>query len=348
MRNVIVSNSIDTTISKNKSLKLKFIAALFIILTHIFPKVGTYKNLRYIPLFYIGKYPIEQHIGSFSGICVGIFVFLSGYGLYVSSKENINYKYIIRRIIKLYINYWIITLIFFSIGKFMGVYKFELKEFVLNLLALNTTYNHPAWFLRLYVMLMLIYPKIVKKIDSYNKFTIIKLSFVMNIVGMVITKLYYMCGTNIIIVDLLAITLGGQFLFTLGIVVAKYSIFNKLFEKLGNNKLVYYNLLVIITIAIIMTIEIPIIGQILKLILIPIFIFVIANIISEKIYINELYKHSTNIWLIHAFFYDYLFADIVYSVNYSILIFVLLVALCLISSYIIYSLCYLIFTIIKL
>ena len=29
-----------TTISKNKSSTLKFIAALFIILTHIFPKVG--------------------------------------------------------------------------------------------------------------------------------------------------------------------------------------------------------------------------------------------------------------------------------------------------------------------
>lgn len=31
---------LDITISKNKSLALKFIASLFIVLTHILPKVG--------------------------------------------------------------------------------------------------------------------------------------------------------------------------------------------------------------------------------------------------------------------------------------------------------------------
>lgn len=160
----------DTIISKNKSLSLKFIASIFIVLTHIFPKVGQVDTLKYIPLFYWNGYPIEQYIGSLSGICVGMFTFLSGYGLYISYNKNIKYKEIFKKISKLYINYWIIILIFFPIGLYMGIYKFEIKEFILNLLALRTSYNHPAWFLRLYVILILIYPMLIKIVDRYNKY----------------------------------------------------------------------------------------------------------------------------------------------------------------------------------
>ena len=94
----------------------------------------------------------------------------------------------------------------------MGIYKFELKEFILNLLGLNTTYNHPAWFLRLYVMLLLIYPIIIKIVNSYNRHIITTISFIINMIGMLITKIYYMSGINSIIIDLIA---------------AKYAIFNK-------------------------------------------------------------------------------------------------------------------------
>lgn len=106
----------DTTITKNKSLSLKFIASIFIILTHIFKKSEQIDNLKYISIFKIGKYPIEQYVGSFAGICVGMFIFLSGYGLYLSYDGSLNYRDILKRIFKIYINYWVILLIFFPIG----------------------------------------------------------------------------------------------------------------------------------------------------------------------------------------------------------------------------------------
>lgn len=111
----------DKTITKNKSLSIKFLAAIFIILTHIFPKVGNDKNLRYISILKIGKYTIEQYIGSFAGICVGIFIFISGYGLYVSYDRKLTYRDIIKRIFKIYINYWVILLIFFPIDIYGGI-----------------------------------------------------------------------------------------------------------------------------------------------------------------------------------------------------------------------------------
>ena len=78
-----------------------------------------------------------------------------------------------------------------------------------------------------------------------------------------------------------------------------------------------------------------VIVEISKLILIPIFIFVLTNILREDIPRRRLGKHSTSIWFLHAFFYDYLFSDIVYADKYSILVFICLMILCLASSYIV-------------
>lgn len=217
----------------------------------------------------------------------------------------------------------------------MGIYKFEIKEFILNLLALRTSYNHPAWFLRLYVILILIYPMLIKIVNRYNKNIVIIISFITNIIGMIMTKLYYISGSNSIVIDLISIFLGGQFLFLSGIIVSKYAIFNKVKEKIGDSKVKYYSMFLIITILIVTVIDISVIGEISKLILIPIFIFTLSNIISEDIFISRLGKYSTNIWLIHAFFYDYLFSDIVYAPKYSILIFLNLIILCLFVSYLI-------------
>ncbi|MDZ5040761.1 hypothetical protein GNF29_10980 [Clostridium perfringens] len=159
------------------------------------------------------------------------------------------------------------------IGMYMGVYKFEIKDFILNILGLRTSYNHPAWFLRLYVMLLIVYPMLIKLINRYNKNTILVVSFITNIIGIIITKIYYMSGKENIIIDLISILLGGQFLFIFGIIIAKYGIFDKVNSKIRNNKILYYILFIIIVILITVMIDISVIGEISKFILIPIFIF---------------------------------------------------------------------------
>ena len=46
-------------------------------------------------------------------------------------------------------------------------------------------------------------------------------------------------------------------------------------------------------------------------------------------------KHSTNIWLIHMFFYLYLFKDFVYVAKYPLAILALMLVICIGCSYII-------------
>ena len=65
----------------------------------------------------------------------------------------------------------------------------------------------------------------------------------------------------------------------------------------------------------------------------------VFNLIDKPKWINRLFNylgdHSTNIWLIHMFFYMIYFKDLVYGAKYSFLIFSWLIILCLVSSYIV-------------
>lgn len=65
----------------------------------------------------------------------------------------------------------------------------------------------------------------------------------------------------------------------------------------------------------------------------------VFNLMEKPKWINRLLdylgNHSTNMWLIHMFFYMIYFKDLVYGVKYSFLIFPWLIILCLISSYIV-------------
>lgn len=54
--------------------------------------------------------------------------------------------------------------------------------------------------------------------------------------------------------------------------------------------------------------------------------------ITEKVF-TFLGTHSTNIWLIHMFFYLYMFPGLVFSAKYPVLILLYLLAICVAFSY---------------
>ena len=315
----------DTYITKDKSKSLKFIAVILMVMLHTFAYPDRIKNVDFISIYKLnGQIPIEYYLSKFGEICVGIFLFLSGYGLYIQYKDECNMRKNFERILKLYINYWIVIAIFIPIGLFMGIYKLNIKELVLTITALKPAYNGEWWFITLYIMFVLMYPLIIKIVNNNNKNKILFISFITNIVGFIGTKLTYILGYSNLILELITILLGGQFLFILGIVVAKYSLFDKLSIRINENR----KMTIVVTLFTFIVINIPIIGEISKLILIPIFIFVLVNMIKEQSILSNLGKHSTNIWLTHSFFCYYLFQDIAFMPKYSLLI---LIWICVLS-----------------
>lgn len=329
-------NAYDKLISKNKSKSLKFIAVILMVILHTFAFPDRIKEVEFISIYNInGNIPIEFYLARFGELCVGMFLFLSGYGLYIQYKDNPNIKNIFKRILKLYINYWIVGVIFIPIGVYLGIYKLNIKKLFFTITALKPNYNSEWWFITLYIMLVLLYPIIIKYINKYNKNKILIISFIINIIGLIGTKMTYIFGYSNLIVELLTILLGGEFLFLLGIIVAKYSLFDKLNSKINRSRTFYYLMTVFMIFISFVFINISIIGEIAKLILIPIFIFVLSNIINEKSILSYLGQHSTNIWLTHSFFCYYLFQDLAFMPKYPLLVLIWICILSIACSFII-------------
>lgn len=128
---------------------------------------------------------LVNQIGIFSKLCVAVFVFVSGYGLAISTPKGIKLKdFYWHRFKKLYLNYWFIWLLFVPIGIFVfgrtftdaygehvalrGVLDFFglLKFFGVD------SYNPSWWFYSCIILLYLVFPLLNRFIFKIPYFVI--------------------------------------------------------------------------------------------------------------------------------------------------------------------------------
>ena len=126
------------------------------------------------------------------------------------------------------------------------------------------------------------------------------------------------------------------FPYIIGAIFAYKKIYSKLYTVV--NKFKYKNIIIIALISL-MIIAHGIVQTLFVAVFTGIVFICVFNLIDKPKWINRLFNylgdHSTNIWLIHMFFYMIYFKDLVYGVKYSFIIFPWLVILCLGSSYIV-------------
>lgn len=170
--------------TKNDTAIVKGIAIIFMFMHHLFAFPDRIKDgASYISLFSISGTNMEFLIGTFGKICVAMFLFLSGFGIYkkiTDNREN-TISVIFKQLNGLYINYWIIFIIFVPIGFFVGIREFKFFELFDNLIGYNSTYNGEWWFFQLYVLTMLTFPitiKIVRNSSVISIFNIILINVV--------------------------------------------------------------------------------------------------------------------------------------------------------------------------
>ena len=90
----------------------KGVAILFMLLLHLFC-TKDYQGL-FTPLIIIKGVPLVYYLALFGDCCVAIYCFCSGYGLMCTYKNNPDEynKKNTKRILKLYINFWIIIFLY--------------------------------------------------------------------------------------------------------------------------------------------------------------------------------------------------------------------------------------------
>ena len=314
----------DTSITKETSLYVKAFAILLMLIHHLFAFSDRLPEGGYISLFALQGLTIEQFLGGFGKICVCIFLFLSGYGLYISYyQKEITVNSIVQRILKFYLQFWRVFTIFIPLGILLDKITFNLKDILLNALGIVSTLNGEWWFIYLYVLLVLFFPLLLKLVKHVNGGVIFSACLILVSVSSSINGYY------------LKQFLIYQVYFVMGLLVCRYAIFDRLsllLKKIRGIKWIKFGILLCSPIIYIILLKLPIIHRFTFVIVTFILIYCIAQLPLDSGLLKWIGKNSTNIWLSHSFFCYYYFKGFIYAPRYSILIVIWLLFISLIVS----------------
>lgn len=136
--------------TRQQSQMMKGVAILLMIFLHLFNQEGNVALCH--NLLFIDGTPLVL-ILSHASNPVAFFLILGGYGLYRVYEKGDKHRW--SRLAKLMIHYWIILLIFVTIGHFIrsAAYPGSFLNILSNVTGYETTYNGEMWFLLPYVIL---------------------------------------------------------------------------------------------------------------------------------------------------------------------------------------------------
>ena len=219
------------------------------------------------------------------------------------------------------------------------VYPGSIKSFILTFTAIDPAYNGAWWFLTTYIILVLVSPYINKVVAKYNVGLIMILSLGIYFIGYVQRIMVPIQTDNEIINYMLrqaALFGTSQFPYVVGVIFAE----KKLYSKISNifNKFKFKNILAMFLIML-MIVAHGFVQSLFVAVFTGVAFIVLFNLIDKPKWLDDLLeyisRHSTNMWLIHMFFYMIYFKELVFAPKYPALIFIWLVAICIAASSII-------------
>lgn len=256
---------------------------------------------------------------------VPFFLLLGGYGLYIVWQKGDKNRW--GRIIKLYIHWCIILILFVTLGSFLKPQKYpgSFIQVVENIIGYNTSYNDTVWFLLPYIILSILAPIIFKYFFKLKAFYIISITLFIHVGTSFCISRY---GSSYLFFHHfeynLLLPFHLLFNFCLGALCAKYYFFEKLKAEIHKfthkTSLIGWGGVIIIFS----------ISCIFKYNYFYAFIFIsffslIRLLNPVKTILIKLGDNSMNMWLIHAWYCYYLFKTFIYSFSNPFLIFIVLI-----------------------
>lgn len=342
--------------TKEHTMQMKGIAIIILLFHHCFLNAQRWATVPYEKLATTkgwGYYPISfapfsshtiQYLASFSKICVAMFVFMTGYGMWVSyesqKKKTTMSNYIKKRMVTLMTGFLIIfvvtEILAIPTGRFIEVYGHDFRSVVymiIDALGLAKLLGTPLfcltwWYMSLAIVLIMIFPFVHSIMEKYQ--------WIVVVASIIVPRACGFGQSTDLFRYLLAYTLGMYF--------AQHDLLARIKEKFMEQNVV---------------------GKLLSLIVSLIGLAVIIKcrqnawigwkyldfwdgfaamymIVLSYIYILNgkwivkglgfLGKHSMNIFLIHSFYRDVFFHKFTYSFYYAWLDYIVLMAISLVTS----------------
>lgn len=325
---------------KQKSIQLKGIAILMMLWYHLFYSEEVAEICT--PLFWIGNEPVAHMIAR-ACYPVTFFLILSGYGLsFLFQQGNLNLKNQFKRILRLYIHYWVVLLIFVTIGNFINPerYIIDYVHLATNITGLDCTYNGETWFLLPYAIICFLavgFMPWLFRIDNWCKMLLFVggYAFCFGAMKFFLARYIESFDSNFIFPIILqfANTIFNFFYFSLGVLLFRLINERHLFTVLHpitTNRIAVILLLLII-IAVKTQFKVTLADGIYAFLFIILFLQLPVTRLIAKI-LENIGHHSMPMWMTHTFFAVYLFPDFIYGFRYPILIFLVLVVVSYLAS----------------
>lgn len=342
--------------TKEHTMQMKGIAIIILLFHHCFLNAQRWATVPYEKLATTkgwGYYPISfapfsshtiQYLASFSKICVAMFVFMTGYGMWVSyesqKKKTTMSNYIKKRMVTLMTGFLIIfvvtEILAIPTGRFIEVYGHDFRSVVymiIDALGLAKLLGTPLfcltwWYMSLAIVLIMIFPFVHSIMEKYQ--------WVVVVASIIVPRACGFGQSTDLFRYLLAYTLGMYF--------AQHDLLARIKEKFMEQNVAGKLLSLIVSL-----IGLAVIIKCRQNAWIGwkyldfwdgfAAMYVIANsyiyILNGKWIVKGLGflgKHSMNIFLIHSFYRDVFFHEFTYSFYYAWLDYIVLMAISLVTS----------------
>ena len=311
----------NSFISKDYTSQMKGVAILMMLFLHLFNNSSRYAGM--VPLFEIDNTPLAVWLSQICTACVSMYLIMSGYGLWIVSKQGKG-KGNFRRVALLYLRVFLIALLFFPLSYFFfgGGYTLDAKHFLLSVSGIQPYFNDEWWFLFPWAVICLLSPilfKILKRLGVCKTLLIacaldLFCSWYIRKEGNVLFSLPGRYFYQIILVIRLS------FPFLIGAVAAKTGLFVKIQSMEAKGKLMLCFGMTLILLLRMFVISYGIFNPFMAL-----GICCMVMTFKPNKFLIGMGKQSTNMWLVHTFFCYYYLHDFFQYLKYPILMFVVLI-----------------------
>lgn len=332
-------------LTKQDTQMAKGMAVLGMVMLHLFCRKA---DLPYTPLIWCGELPFVYYLGLFGDLCVPVFCFCSGYAHYLmADAQKGGYR---RRLpgkaLRFLSNYWIVVVLFSILGLFFdnsGHIPGSWADFAGNMLMVGMNYNGAWWFVTTYLILLAMSPVLAALARRVNGIVLLSVSFCLYLAAYVLRFKFAITLPHPALQWFWnqAVLFGtSQFGYFMGMVCRKYGLVGKLRSCLVPRTILRRSIVILLPLAAF--------GG--HCIVESVFVapFTAAAALSG-LFLAELPawakrgllllgKHSTNIWLVHMFFYLVLFPNLVFAARYPVLILGSMMLLCFAASVLIQAL----------
>ena len=309
-----------TYISKEQSLMLKGFALFVMVICHLY-RDRILEDQGVFSLCSVQGVPLAQWLsGAVSP--VGLYLFISGYGLYFSRKTAARGGKF--RILKLYKLYWLTLLVFLPIAcwlnpdRYTGGWVTALE----NISAFRATWNEEAWFLFPYVLLALTSKWIFATLDRWGCRKTIAACGVLYYISIFLIKMYFKSFFfHHYAVYHMAIYFDCLFMFIVGAVFCKCAEREWTGFAARTFALPQYALVILFFMVYLTACAIghrAVLGPFFQTALILLFIRINWRGMAKKA-LRLLGHYSTVVWLIHTWICYYCFKPFIYSLHYPLL-----------------------------